>query len=112
METTELIKQFREAAIAKGSGVGGSEDARLHRQMSEAFGQLVKRGDRGNLSFERLLKDESPFVRCWAAAQLLFLGYSDAKPVLEQLVTLSGPVGLSARYTLEEFKNGRLKSPL
>jgi hypothetical protein len=112
MQVTDLIKQFRDAAIEKGGGVGGMKDEHLYRLMSDAFHQLVKKGDRGNLSFEKLLNDESPYVRCWAAAQLLFLGFSDAKPVLEELSQSGGPIGLSARVTLEEHKNGRLKSPL
>lgn len=112
MQVAELIEQFRDAAIAKGDGVGGAEDARLYRLMSTAFRQLVMKGDRGNLAFEKLLFDECPYVRVWVAAQLLFLGHADANGALEELSASGGRIGFSASVTLEEYKNGRLGSPL
>ena len=112
MNVPELIAQFRTAAVAKGDGTIADNDAELYAQMSSAFRELVGRGDRGNLAFERLIEDPSPYVRLWVAAQLLFFGQSSARPVLEEMASLTGPLALSARMTLREHDAGRLKSPL
>lgn len=107
-----LIERFRAAATAKGDFSDGPSDAVQYAEMSSAFRELVKRGGRGNLAFERLLEDESIHVRLWAAAQLLFLGFSDARPVLERIASDRGLAATSARMTLEQFDAGRLGSPL
>lgn len=106
-----IIERFRAAATAKGD-LAGPSDAAHYAEMSSAFRELVKRGDRGNLAFERLLEDESIHVRLWAAAQLLFLGFTDARPVLERIASERTPTATSARLTLEQFDSGRLGSPL
>ena len=107
-----LIERFRAAAIAKGDFADGPSDAVHYAEMSSAFRELVKRGDRGNLAFERLLEDDSVHVRLWAAAQLLFLGFSDARPVLERIAGGHGLTAMNAQVTLEQFDACKLGSPL
>lgn len=111
MEIEQLIKGFRNAAVAKGTGVGGAEDARLHKLMAEIYVKLKNAGEKGLLAFEKLLEDPSPHVRCWVGAQLLFSGNMRAKRVLEEISKTGGVVGLNAKMTLKEFENGRLGSP-
>jgi hypothetical protein len=112
MNVPELIEQFRNAAVAKGDGTIADNDAELYAQMSSAFRDLVRCGDRGNLAFERLVEDPSPYVRLWVAAQLLFLGQSAGRVVLEEIASQSGRHAFSAKITLSEYDAGRLKSPL
>lgn len=107
-----LIERFRASATAKGDSADGPSDALHYAEMSSAFRELVKRGDRGNLAFEGLHEDESIHVRFWAAAQLLFLRFADARPVLERIASERGLIAASARMTLEQFDAGRLGSPL
>lgn len=107
-----FIERFRAAAMAKGDFAEGPSDAAHHAEMSSAFRELVRRGDRGNLALERLLDDDSTHVRLWAAAQLLFLGFSDARPVLERIAAGHGLTAMNAQVTLEQFDAGKLGSPL
>ncbi len=119
MQVPELIKMFREAAIEKADGVGGKRDTELYNIMSQACNELVRKGDRGNLSFERLLGDESPYVRLWVASQLLYFGqtgkiFYDVGPieVLNELSASKEPYALAAIIVLEQHSKGVLKSPL
>lgn len=112
MNATELTEQFRTAAIAKGDRTIADNDAELYARMSLAFHELMKSGDHGTLAFERLIHDPSPYVRLWAAAQLLFFGQPDARSVLEELTSQLGPLAFTAKITLSEYDAGHLKSPL
>jgi hypothetical protein len=112
MDVSELIERFRTAAIAKGDGTAGNSDAELYSRMRSAYGELVRRGDRGNLAFEALVADPSPHVRSWVATQLLFLGHSSVRPVLEELASQPNMLAFSVSIALQEYDAGRLKSPL
>jgi hypothetical protein len=108
----DLVQQFREAAIAKASWGGAKRDHRLHRLMSKAFSQLRDKGDEGCLAFRRLLKDESPEVVCWVAAQLICeSNLPAARTALRKLAAGDGSLAFDAEVTLEEYKKGRLRSP-
>lgn len=111
MSVNELIQKFREAAIAKGDGASVL-DAEYHSAMSSAMKELIKRGDRGNISFEKLALDESIYVRLWAASQLLYFGNLGMKQILEEIAKNHEIIGLTAELTLKEFEAGRLQSPL
>ena len=119
MQVPELIKRFTDAAIEKGDGVGGQRDAELYNILSETCNELVRRGDRGNLLFERLLGDESPHVRLWVASQLLYFGqtgiiFNDKGPmeVLNELSASKELYGLSASIILKQYEKGELQTPL
>lgn len=111
MTITELIHQFRDAAIKKADAISSDEDATLHLRMANAFHGLREQGDAGREAFRELLHDDSPYVRGWVAAQLLYERDAEARLVLQNLRKLSGEVGFNADMVLREDVAGRLMSP-
>jgi hypothetical protein len=107
---TQLL-EFREAAAAKGDGVGGTADARLYDRMAAAYHRLLALGPAGQAAFRGLLSDPSAHVRSWVAAVLLHSEDPQARLALEELVRQGGITGFNAEMTLREFSAGRLKAP-
>jgi hypothetical protein len=79
--------------------------------MYDAYEKLRSFGSDGLSAFQLLLEHESPHVRKWVAAELLFSDDHSAKPVLESLATLPGLIGLGAQTTLRLHSAGQLNSP-
>ena len=69
----EAIGRFRSAAIQKGSE-GSPEDHSLFEELSSSYREIISLGEPGAAAFRDLIRDESPEVRSWVAAQLLALG--------------------------------------
>jgi hypothetical protein len=112
MTVVQAIEEFRAAAIAKADfATPASRDHTLHERMARAFDHLASHGSAGLAAFNALLRDESPYVRSWVAAELLSQGDKSAVPVMEELASESGIRGLTATITLKEFHAGRLHSP-
>ena len=110
--TDSLLASFRDAAIRKGEILLPAKiDHQLHREMAMAFWALQDLGEPGMKAFRSLLHDESPEVRGWAAAELLSEGDTGAVDVLEALEAADGWVGFSAKWTLTEYRGGKLGSP-
>ena len=105
------LTQFTTSADAKARCSSPREDARLYRRMSEAVVFLFGQGVQGRTAFDELLSSPSPHVRCWAAAQLLYLGDSRANRILEDLRDAGGPASFDAEWTLREHSEGTLGSP-
>jgi hypothetical protein len=106
----DLTGRFRAAAIAQANWSDEPDKVALHEEMSEVVGELVGRGDRGNLALEKLVKDESVYVRLWAAAHLLVLGegFSNARDALDLIAGAHGCASESARVVLNRFDAGTL----
>ena len=111
-ETDRLTAKFRTAALEKATLPGGKRDGVLYADMSDAFDELLRQGEIGNVALEKLLVDSSPDVRGWIAAQFLYLGRLRARPILEKLANGTGLVASSAQITLQQFDAGLLGSPL
>jgi hypothetical protein len=110
-EIEGLLLEFRDAAVAKGDGLGGQADARLYERMGAAYHRLLALGPMGEAAFRELLSDPSPHVRSWVATVLLRGGDSRARRALEALVRQGGIPGVNAEMTLREFDAGRLGAP-
>jgi len=111
MTTQDALRQFREAAIAKGDfGESPKKDAAFHRAMAEAiwFLETEKESDP---PMRVLLADPKEEVRVWIAAHLLSKGDSAAREVLKKLAVGAGLRAFSASMTLEEYERGTLRSP-
>jgi HEAT repeat protein len=107
----DLVESFRAAAITKADFSGQPKDGELFARMREAVSALREWGPSGEAALRALLGDSSPHVRSWVAADLLMRGDPDARRVLYELSSLSGPLALSASTTLREFDAGRLCPP-
>lgn len=110
MTTKDALKQFREAAIAKGDFAEPKKDAMLHQTMSEAIWYLETEME-GGAAMRVLLSDPKEEVQVWIAAHLLSKGDESAREVLKRLSVGSGPRAFSASMTLSEHAGGRLRSP-
>jgi len=106
----ELVRDFRIAAMEKGEE-GGPLDGGLYDRLRTSFHQLRSLGTSGHRAFQGLLRDPSPSVRTWVAAQLLAEGDLEALSVLRDLVDEQGMGGFNARITIQEYEAGRLKPP-
>lgn len=112
MNIENLIQQFRQAAIEKGEfSEPASKDHALFDVMARAWRSLDALGDEGRAAFKGLLSDESRFVRCWVAGQLLGLGDTAGVEVLEADAALGDIQAFNAEMTLEEWRKGRLGPP-
>jgi hypothetical protein len=111
--TTDPIALFREAAMAKGDGVGlpAARDHALHAEMSRAAAIMRAEQDQGLAALKKLAHDPSPHVRQWAAAELLSRGDTSVIPHLEELATERGLHRLTAEMVLKEYRAGPLTSP-
>jgi len=107
----DAVSRFVAAAIEKGSE-GGPKDHELYDQLKSSFEVLVSAGEPGLDAFRALAKHESPDVRGWAASTLLARGETGYVFVLEGLVRLGGMRGFSSEMVLQEWREGRLGSPL
>lgn len=112
MRIAQTLAEFREAAIRKGAAAGPTaEDAELYERMRAAWLELCRSGADGRAAFDSLLLDESRYVRCWAATQLLALGNRGALEVLEK-DSVSGDLhGFTCKVTIDEWRAGRLRPP-
>ncbi len=106
----ELVRDFRIAAVEKGEE-GGPLDGRLYDRLRTSFHDLRSLGTSGHRAFQALLRDPSPSVRTWVAAQLLAEEDLAALSVLRDLVKEKGAGGLNERITIQEYEAGRLKPP-
>lgn len=112
MPIADAISAFRSAAIAKGDIASPrSLDIAFLERLADAFAELDAAGPEGRAALKNLLQDRSPYVRRWAAHQLLSEGDADALPVLQQLGAEQTPLGLTVENLLADHAAGRLTSP-
>jgi hypothetical protein len=110
----QAVQSFIDAANAKGDPATPPDRGHLLlAEMARAITILRAAGPAGHARLRLLLRDASPFVRSWAATELLSSGNGDAEAaeVLADLAELPGPVGLNAETVLAQHREGRLQSP-
>ena len=109
-----LIETYRIAASAHGraSASGDSRAAnRAYKRLAVAYRTLRARGPGSQAKLVRLIKDRDAGVRVWVAAHALEFSPAAGEPVLVDLATRPGPVGVDAKITLQEWRAGRLTFP-
>ncbi len=112
MPVADAIAAFRSAAIAKGDIASPrSLDIAFLERLAEAFAELNAAGPEGRAALRNLLQDRSPYVRRWAAHQLLAEGDLDALPILQAIAAEQTPLGLTVENLLADHAAGRLGSP-
>ena len=111
-KVTSAIHAFCEAAIEKGTFASpAKKDHQLHKIMSTAVNELRTFGSYGLSALKDIMQHESPYVRIWAATEMLTNGDETAKAVLISLAAEEGLLGASAKAVLNEHVKGRLRSP-
>ncbi len=110
----ELVGAYAVAANQHEKATEGSDYRaanKAHDEIAAIHRELATRGDQALRSLVPLLSTAEPAVRHWAAAHLLLVAPSLAEPVLTDLSTLPGAVGLGSGMVLEEWKKGTLRFP-
>ena len=109
MAIQDLLQKFRLAAIEKSEFVGpASKDHALFDLMAESWRALDSLGEEGQEAFKELLSDDSRFVRCWVAGQLLGLGDTSGVEVLVADSALSDIQAFNSEMTPREWRKGSL----
>jgi hypothetical protein len=81
-----------------------------HDKLFDAARQLIKNGSGGLIL--SLFCDPDMWVQLWAATHALEIDEPIAVTKLDELANAGVPlVSMSARYTLQSWRNGELKSP-
>ena len=83
---------------------------RAFDQMLRIREEMRKRGPSVYSQLLKLLRHESPWVRCDAAIPMLFFAPNEAEVVLNELAkTQERALGTIAEMTLKEWRKGTLK---
>ncbi len=111
-ESLLLIARFRYAAVLHGefTETGDYQKGNAqYKKLSNAFEKLSMLGSVAQTRFLDLLEDEVLSVRVWAAAYALQFAPDQAEATLSEIAQLVGHQATDARYTLIEWRAGRLK---
>ena len=106
----------RYVAAAQGHGEGTESGNfrlanRCYRHKVKALHELDSVSESGRATLLDLVGHDNPYVRLWAATDLLRTHTDSAISVLERLAQSPGIAGGEARATLEEWRKGTLWIP-
>lgn len=114
MTLEELLSIYAAAASLHGSSSNRGDYRITNRQariLIDTYCELRLRGKEAQQSLLGLLSHGDRAVRCWAAFNALEFAPEVGLPILEELATDPGLVGLDARMVLQEWSKGTLKFP-
>ena len=111
MSSGELAKAYEQAAEGYGQAIASNPDManRFADVLARIYGEMRRRGVQGQSALLTLLHDRRPHVRYWAAFHALEFAPGLGEPVLAALENEGGIAGFNARYTLSEWRDGKLK---
>lgn len=110
-ELLQLTKLYRDSAIAHGEFMlaGNHREAnKLHDKIINTMKQIRLHEADGDAVLLELVTDKNPSVACWAATHSLRKFEAVAKDVLEKISQNRGPIGFTAKMTVQEWNKGRL----
>lgn len=114
-QNQELLELYEAAALEHGRATeeGDPKAAnRAHDLITSIRHELMDRGRDSEMMISNLLQAPEPWVRSWAATDLLGVAPDAAVPVLEEIAQEQrGYLGLQARMVLQEWRAGRLRLP-
>jgi hypothetical protein len=74
----------------------------------ETIGNFLRAAPDGQAFLVSLLNHEDPYVRAWAAKDVLYFDPAKAEPILAGIGKMDDMIALSANTTLEEWRARRL----
>jgi len=111
----DLLEEYTAAAIAHGVATESGDPKKGNRasdQLVAINSELRRRGPQAHRSLLTLLADAHPAVRGWAGSQVLEFAPGEGERALEEVSrTAKGLIGLTAEWTLREWRAGRLRFP-
>lgn len=102
----DLLTSYREAA--EGTSAPEPKIANKCQRKLHACYKRLRETPEGRTGIILLMKDSSPYIRCWAAAHSLQWESLEAQKTLEELQKSCGPCAFDAEMTLQQFHNGSL----
>jgi hypothetical protein len=110
----ELLQMLEARAKIRGQELEEGLPSRANAQfevMVKLSCELLRRGQSGRQAILALLRSDHPYVREWAAFLALEFEASRGEEVLEEIVqNYSRGLGLTAKFTLEQWRKGELKT--
>jgi len=109
MKIEETVAAYREALI-RWSEIGVRDPAKANAFADDAnkHGDALTRSEKGRAALRRLLADEDPYVRVFAAMDCLQWLPIEARAVLDEASETKEPGALEARLALRAYENGSL----
>lgn len=109
--TDELVARYARAARRHGHATleethVGNSDA---DEIAAIYRELRTRGKQATLL--ALLDVNEPSVQVWVAAHALEFAPEEGEPVLARLAKDESVLGFTAKVTLDEWRDGRLRFP-
>ena len=113
--TRELVRRYADAAAIHGGATERGEHVKgnaAHEVISSVYRELRRRGPDAQRALLDLLGDPDLGVRCWAASHALEFSPLDGERVLSEVASLPKSLaGFSARMTLKQWRDGKLRFP-
>lgn len=111
----ELVRRYADAAAIHGRATERSDYVKgnaAHEVISSVYRELRRRGPDAQSALLDLLSDPEPGVRCWAASHALEFSPPDGERVLSEIAGVpKSLVSFSARMTLKQWQDGKLRFP-
>jgi hypothetical protein len=106
MPIADLVSHYRQAA--EGTSNPDPEQANKSHEMMHFLFKRLRETEEGQAGIAGLLDDNSPHVRCWAAAHSLAWAKNRSIATLIALRDAKGHCSFDAEMTLREFEKGSL----
>lgn len=113
-EIKELIQAYSEAASIQGMATESGDYKTGNKAsdlLSAIYSELRRRGNGAQSAILSLLTNDDSGIRLWAASHAMDFSPNDGEPVLKALIPVGKFIGLCAKTTLNEWKNGKLRFP-
>lgn len=110
----QLVGAYREAAMRHGEATENGDHEEANRSAEivlSVYSELRRRGPAAQIRLLSFLADEAPGVRLWAASHALDFSPAEGARTLQELVSSERLIGLSAKTTLREWREGKLRFP-
>jgi hypothetical protein len=107
--TEQLIEKFKELSVTHGELKNVKAANRAFDEAVKIWVQIAHRGTHAIESFSRLLESDNAIIRLSAASKLLFIMPQRAEAVLDKLTTEPPWTGFTAKMTLTQWREGKLK---
>jgi hypothetical protein len=106
--TSALIEAYEQTPFRWGEVQSDSSAANDVFEDNHSIYKRLRNHEEGRLAVARLMEHESEAVRLLAATHSLAWRRDEATAVLEGLIESGGLHGLTAKYTLKSFREGKL----
>jgi len=109
LSTEEIRERYRLLALRWDAAASDPRKANRIFKSHHAFYKQVRDLEAGRLAIESLRNDPAPAVRLLAATHSLPFDPEPSEKVLDELAQGTFPYAMDAKYTLINFRSGKLE---